>query len=178
MKRVRKGFTLVELLIVIAIFGGLSAMMATSSTDAIDVSAASVILNNLQSMKTAAYSMYMERPEVAGMNAIANDTPTPVVKSPASGSESATYKTVAEVLGEFLGRIDIAAHYGIVGDANHWYVYYELQNTDSAKVQAVLEEKANAAGLLGAPDASVDGINSYGPYDYFMGAEYAVLIVR
>ncbi|MBR0257640.1 MAG: type II secretion system protein [Synergistaceae bacterium] len=59
MKKTRKGFTLIELLIVVAIMGSLAAMMASSSSESIDNAAASAIINNLQSMKTAAYDMYM-----------------------------------------------------------------------------------------------------------------------
>ncbi|MBQ4431543.1 MAG: prepilin-type N-terminal cleavage/methylation domain-containing protein [Synergistaceae bacterium] len=142
MKRTRKGFTLIELLIVVAIMGALAAMMAASSADSVDVAAASAILNNLQSMKSAAYEMYTEEPAVAGLAAIA-DGDTAV-------TGSSTGNTVKAVLGKYLGRIDIATNYGIVGDKDAWYVYYELQATDSAKVKAKLAGMANRVGLLGA----------------------------
>ena len=58
MKKARKGFTLVELLIVVAILAALSAAMMASSSDAIDQAQANAIISNLQSMKTAAYTMY------------------------------------------------------------------------------------------------------------------------
>ncbi|MBR0035718.1 MAG: type II secretion system protein, partial [Synergistaceae bacterium] len=57
MKKFRKGFTLVELLIVLAVLGSLSAMMTGASSDAIDTSTASAILGNLRTLKAAAFEM-------------------------------------------------------------------------------------------------------------------------
>ncbi len=144
MKKARKGFTLIELLIVVAIMGSLAAMMASSSADSIDNAAASAIINNLQTMKTAAYDMYMNEPAVAGLSEITKN------------DEIVGTSTVEKVFGKYLGRINIAEHYGIVGDTNSWYVYYELQDSsDSTKVKAILAKKANAAGILGAADATL-----------------------
>lgn len=54
MKAVRKGFTLVELLIVIAILGTLSAAMTVSSGSANAAAKASTIYTNINTIKTAA----------------------------------------------------------------------------------------------------------------------------
>lgn len=156
MKRARKGFTLIELLIVVAIMGAFAAMMASSSSDSIDSAQASAILNNLQSMKTAAYEMYIGEPAVAGLTAVANTTDI--------DGEGAGTDTVAKVFGKYLGRIDIPTNYGIVGDTDAWYVYYTLQASDSAKVKAILDSKANAAGLLGAADANLATLEAVTAY--------------
>ena len=106
MKKFRKGFTLVELLIVIAILGALSAMMATSSSEAIDASAANAILNNLQTLKTAAFEMYMEDPVAASMlDEFDNGT--------SLNEDDST--TMGELLGQRLGRKDIPAKYFLFG---------------------------------------------------------------
>ena len=55
-----KGFTLVELLIVIVVIGVLSAMMMLSSTEAVSSAKAAKVINNLRQLKTAALSWYMD----------------------------------------------------------------------------------------------------------------------
>ena len=54
MKKFRKGFTLVELLIVVAILGSLSAAMSLSSGRATASAKASTIISNVEACKTAA----------------------------------------------------------------------------------------------------------------------------
>ena len=56
----RKGFTLVELLIVIVVIGVLSAMMMLSSTEAVSSAKAADIISNLRNLKTAVVSWYTD----------------------------------------------------------------------------------------------------------------------
>ncbi len=56
----RKGFTLVELLIVIVVIGILSAMMMLSSTEAMSSAKASNIVSNLRNLKTATLAWYAD----------------------------------------------------------------------------------------------------------------------
>ena len=60
MKRTRKGFTLVELLIVIVVIGILSAMMMLSSSEAVTSAKATAIISNLRNLKTAALAYYSD----------------------------------------------------------------------------------------------------------------------
>ena len=162
MKKMRKGFTLVELLIVIAILGAMSAMMATSSSESIDASAASAILNNLQTMKTAAFEMYMERADIASLSEVANDTDI-------DGDDGEGEETVGDVLGKLLGRIDIADNYGIIGDGSSWYVYYTITADESKNVKDKLAAAANKSGLLGGTAATVAVFGA--ATDYYGGTD-------
>lgn len=56
----RKGFTLVELLIVIVVIGVLSTMMMLSSTEAVSSARAAKIINDLRNLKTATLAWYAD----------------------------------------------------------------------------------------------------------------------
>ena len=56
----RKGFTLVELLIVIVVIGILSAMMMLSSSEAVSSARATTIVADLRNIKTAALAYYTD----------------------------------------------------------------------------------------------------------------------
>ena len=60
MRKMRKGFTLVELLIVIAILGALASMMTLSGTNATTSAEATKIVSNLNTMKSAAMMFFTD----------------------------------------------------------------------------------------------------------------------
>ena len=64
MKKTRKGFTLVELLIVVAILGALAAIMTVSSGSSIAKARATAIANNLRICTTAAQLYYLSSGDV------------------------------------------------------------------------------------------------------------------
>ena len=59
----RRGFTLVELLIIILVIGVLSAMMIYSSSESVSTAKAAKILANLQTLKRATTQWYMDNRE-------------------------------------------------------------------------------------------------------------------
>lgn len=163
MKITRKGFTLVELLIVVAVIGALAAMMTMSSTESVDAAGANAIVSNLQSLKVAAYQMYMYEPKIASKTAIAI-TGADKVDADSSPKDE---RTIAQVLGSYLGKKSdaigitttveenkddvVAGKYGLIGDGTNWYVVYRLDDTvDTKGIKAKLKDKANASDLYSA----------------------------
>lgn len=173
MKRTRKGFTLVELLIVVAIVGVLATMMTMSSTEAVDSAGANTIIENLQALKLAAYQMYMYKPETAKLT-------IEFQKSDGNKITEDGTETVEGVLGSYLGKkADILVaktgntpKYGLAGDKDAWYVVYQPDTEDSAGVKAKLKAGAKKAELLGAASAN------FAIADYYNGEAYIGLQVR
>lgn len=64
----RKGFTLVELLIVIVVIGILSAMMMLSATEAMSSARAAKIISDLRNLKTAITAWYVDHTDLVDMS--------------------------------------------------------------------------------------------------------------
>ncbi|MBQ7543446.1 MAG: type II secretion system protein [Synergistaceae bacterium] len=136
----RKGFTLVELLIVIVVIGILAAMMMLSSTEAVSSARANNIISNLRNLKTAATAMYVDRLDSAGAmtdGLVASNATT------ATGS----FDLVLSYLNT--GGNDKTSYrgYGIKKcNNNEWYVYCEVSDTN---VKKKLAARAASVGLCG-----------------------------
>ena len=142
----RKGFTLVELLIVIVVIGILSAMMMLSSTEAVTSARASNIVSNLRNFKTAAMAMYVDHMD----------------KMDAGELPTVTGKTAHEVLVQYMNKgsdggngADTTDNYELklmkatAGSyVNEWGWYVYVENVSDTRVQEKLAGRAKSVGLL------------------------------
>ena len=133
----RRGFTLVELLIVIVVIGILSAMMMLSSTEAVTSAKASNIVSDMRNLKTAALAYYVDNLDafssVATVNAASLDLKyiTPYLNN--SKISTTGYKLDQNASGD-------------------WYLEYTIQGTQTEKtsIQQKLAGRSKSVGLYNA----------------------------
>ena len=127
----RKGFTLVELLIVIVVIGVLSAMMMLSSTEAVSSAKAADIVSDLRNLKTAALAWYADNLSAADALAAGklNDKRDDILKYMGTGKADSAYK------------------FYNADNAKGWYVGYDGL-TNNTSVQGKLAGRAASTGLL------------------------------
>ncbi len=161
MKKARKGFTLVELMIVIGVIGILGAMGIISGQGATSAAKAATILENLNSAASAMMTYYQ-----LNMNDIDKNGLTNTDADADAGIEA---KTAAEKLAEGAnhyikgGILKSAAANGdysvaIVGTAPNqdWYVQYQFvaNSTGDTKVKEILASKTDGDLIGTLPDSA------------------------
>ena len=139
----RKGFTLVELLIVIAVLGALTAMMTLSSTNAAGAAKAASIINGLQTLRTAVQVYVAE-----------NSAGDPIVgEIDADDSTKSTGFLAAS--GDYIDKATfdkIKGKYTVVEGTDTpkgWYAGYAVGTTDTNTINKLIG-RATEDGLLGA----------------------------
>ncbi len=137
----RKGFTLVELLIVIAVLGALTAMMTLSSTNAAGAAKAASIINGLQTLRTAVQVYVAE-----------NSAGDPIVGE-IDADDSTKSTGFLAVSGDYIDKATfdkIKGKYTVVeGTDKGWYAGYSVGTTDTNTINK-LKVRATEDGLLGA----------------------------
>ena len=134
-----KGFTLVELLIVIVVIGILSAMMMLSSTEAVSSARAADIISDLRNLKTAALEWYSDNiAYVEGKTKIDGKT-----------FANQTLTNEMDKIKKYIGNDTIKSTYSFSAakDDEEWYVWCKV--TD-ARVKEKLFSRKDTVGLVGA----------------------------
>ncbi len=161
----RKGFTLVELLIVIVVIGILSAMMMLSATEAMSSARAANIANSLRMLKTITLHWYTDNldkvitvggPNTAGkIKQNENDT---------TGSSIQHFTAAALGLDKYVGHGEIImaakadtslskqpGSYGVFDAGNDhrdtWYVGYSFTESEKNTVREKLRGRLKSLGL-------------------------------
>ena len=127
----RKGFTLVELLIVIVVIGVLSAMMMLSSTEAVTSAKASNIVSNLRNLKTAALAYYVDNLDEAEKKAFSPKI-ADVAKYMNAGGSTETIDSTYVIVN--------------TNNAGKWYV--GKSSIGDSRISEKLAGRADSVGLL------------------------------
>ena len=145
---VRKGFTLVELLIVIVLISMLSTMIMISSSDSVTSAQRVEIVGNLRTMRVGALAMYAENPKEY-------DT------TPPSKEDLATYMGLAYIDEGY----DIVVGSGSGNKGRNWYVTYGPIDETEKTLIAKLKSVAKKAGLYGSGGTTGEMYpNEYGSF--------------
>ena len=152
----RKGFTLVELLIVIVVIGILSAMMMLSSTEAVTSARANNIVSNLRNLKTAALALYVDK-----LDTWEGGTTAPTFKEVLTYMNSSSGSgTTASIPEGFEGYDIVVEGNDSTVAAKSWYVVYGTISSHTAGAKSVaiesrvstkLASRAKSVGLYGTP---------------------------
>lgn len=135
----RKGFTLVEFLIVIVVLGVLSSMMMISSTESVLTARANNIVNNLRNFSMAAMALYTDSIDTFG-------------KDPNHlASDNAKFKAEVSKRMHNEGDIPDKDNYIVTNNNGTWWAGYNLTTaTDGAKMKGKMEVRAESANLKGS----------------------------
>ncbi|MBQ7196415.1 MAG: type II secretion system protein [Synergistaceae bacterium] len=159
----KKGFTLVELLIVIVVIGVLSAMMMLSSTEAVSSAKAAKIINDMTQLKKATTAWYLENHHRMGQNAggvkeefgiHVNGTITRFSEFIKGNGQKEILKHINNDTSIKLGskNSDNTGDLYILratGKSKYWYVSYYLENKP-ARLKEKLAARAKSVGLVGS----------------------------
>ena len=170
----RKGFTLVELLIVIVVIGILSAMMMLSSTEAVTSAKASNIVSNLRNLKTAALALYNDK-----MDDFTGNTATWIADYIKTGAGK-------DLIWSYLGsgndipdkdnyKLTVAAK---DGDGSWWVMCNITGSTaEIASIKKKLEGRAKSLGLKGIKDFNTAiGMSDKAP-DFTASGNYGAVMM-
>ena len=159
----RRGFTLVELLIVIVVIGILSAMMMLSSTEAVSSAKASNIVSNLRNLKTATLSWYADH--LDSIDTSTNGVSNGIIKV-GTANKTIQGAGIADSIKKYLNNDNIPfdsktdkhetkGTYGVwdagANNRDTWYVGYRFNDRED-DVRTKLKARAKTTGLIFATD--------------------------
>ena len=157
MRKLRKGFTLLELLVVIAVMSVLGSMAMISGQEAMDVANASNIISGFESVSAAMMMYYADAS--SGDIGAANVTEANIVEGVQAYVKNKA-SVVAQGTGEGANKAVGVYAISLVGEnaPKSWWLTYTLPAADT-RIGKILETKAKRLGL--SSDATDANIGKY-----------------
>ena len=153
MKKFRKGFTLLELLVVIGVMGLMSSMAMIAGQQATDAARANNIADGLEKAASAMMMYYGDNSDIIAVEGIGTDTTIKIadlVKGASAylkrtGSDEDEDMLIASTETNKVGKyyIDVQG----TAPAQEWWIVYTIPDTDTAGIGPILANKANRMGL-------------------------------
>ncbi len=171
-KYFRRGFTLAEMLIVIAVIGVLSSMMMVASSESVKTSKAGNIIATLQNFASAAMTFYTD--SMDHFTKTPNDPSeltTYVMKYMYNGGNSVQDKDSYKVLNNWDATNKIST----------WWAGYNVGNdSDSTGLKERLKNRADSANLKGSDNIAnpPQKDSTTKPYPKYTGQTAVWLMIR
>ena len=160
-----KGFTLAEMLIVMAIIGILASMMMISSTQSVQTTKAGNIVSTLRNFASAAMTFY-------------TDSMDHFTKTPNTPEDLKDW--VKKYMYSEGSTVQDEGKYYVKNASGTWWVGYDLANaSDADGLKSRLQSRAQAAGLKGSQSINDFPTKSSNKYESYTTNHNAVwLLIR
>ncbi|MBQ7216522.1 MAG: type II secretion system protein [Synergistaceae bacterium] len=165
MKKFRKGFTLLELLVVIGVMGLMSSMAMIAGQQATDAARANNIADGLEKAASAMMMYYGDNSDIIAVEGIGDST-TIKIADLVSGASAYLKRTGSDededmLIASTATNKDGKYYVDVQGTApaQEWWIVYTIPATDIAGVGPILKNKANRMGLktTSTSNAAYDG---------------------
>ena len=153
MRKMHKGFTLLELLVVIGVMGIMGSMAMIAGQQATDAARANNIADGLEKAASAMMMYYGDNSDIIAVEGIGTDTTIKIadlVKGASAylkrtGSDEDEDMLIASTETNKVGKyyIDVQG----TAPAQEWWIVYTIPDTDTAGIGPILANKANRMGL-------------------------------
>ena len=167
MKKFRKGFTLLELLVVIGVMGLMGSMAMIAGQQATDAARANNIADGLEKAASAMMMFYADNADAIAEEGVATGK-TVDESGLVAGASAYLKKRGSDEANMLVAESSAAAglyHVALNGEApaQEWWVVYTIPATDIAGVGPILANKANRMGLK----TDKTGAAAYGANDTY-----------
>ena len=141
MKKFRKGFTLLELLVVIGVIGIMSSTAMIAGQQATDAARATNIADSLEKAASAMMMYYSDNADDIAVNGVVETDVVEGANAYLKKTAQLVDSSTQDYAGKYIVYIDGEA------PAQTWWIIYTLPDNDKAGVGPIMKNKAERMGL-------------------------------